>query len=50
MAPTPTNGGIKIAPFEVLYERKCRLLVHWRLVGERATLGPNILLEIEEKM
>ncbi|XP_020080397.1 uncharacterized protein LOC109704074 [Ananas comosus] len=39
-----------MAPFEVLYGWKCRSPVHWGDVGERAVLGPDVLLEAEEKV
>ncbi|XP_073033891.1 uncharacterized protein [Primulina eburnea] len=32
-----------MAPYEALYERKCRLTVYWDEVGERAELGPDIV-------
>ncbi|XP_020098958.1 uncharacterized protein LOC109717503 [Ananas comosus] len=39
-----------MAPFEVLYGHKCRSPLHWSDVGERKTLAPDILLEVEEKV
>nr|CAD1822841.1 unnamed protein product [Ananas comosus var. bracteatus] len=39
-----------MAPFEALYGRRCRSPLFWSDVGERRTLGPEILLEAEEKV
>lgn len=32
-----------MAPYEALYRRKCRSLIHWDEVGERKVLVPQIL-------
>lgn len=34
---------IGMAPYEVLYGRKCRFPIHWDIVGERKMLGPKIV-------
>src|ERR1051325_8366078 len=42
----PNNGyhsGIGMAPFEALYDRKCRTPVCWGEVGERKLLEPEIV-------
>ncbi|XP_020082350.1 uncharacterized protein LOC109705944 [Ananas comosus] len=44
------QASIGMAPFEALYGRKCRSLIHWSEVGERAVLGPDVLREAEEKV
>ncbi|XP_073159337.1 uncharacterized protein [Henckelia pumila] len=35
-----------MAPYEALYERSCRTPLHWDEVGERAVLGPKIVIQI----
>nr|CAD1818373.1 unnamed protein product [Ananas comosus var. bracteatus] len=42
--------SIQMAPFEALYGRKCRSPLFSSDVGERRTLGPELLLEAEEKV
>lgn len=37
------HSSIGMAPFEALYERKCRTPVCWSEVGERVLLGPELL-------
>ncbi|GJY19679.1 putative reverse transcriptase domain-containing protein [Tanacetum coccineum] len=44
------HSSIKAAPFEVLYGRKCRLLVCWAEVGEVQLIGPEIVQETTEKI
>ncbi|XP_073120092.1 uncharacterized protein [Henckelia pumila] len=39
------QATIGMAPYEALYERKCRTLLHWDEVGERAVLGPKIVTQ-----
>nr|CAD1822796.1 unnamed protein product [Ananas comosus var. bracteatus] len=43
------QASIQMAPFEALYGRRCRSPLFWSDVGERRTLGPEILIEAEEK-
>ncbi|KAA3473567.1 polyprotein [Gossypium australe] len=50
-----TNGqleksGIQMAPYEVLYGRRCRTLTCWIELGERRLLGPELISETEEKV
>ena len=37
------HASIEMAPYEALYERKCRSPVFWTEVGERQILGPEII-------
>ncbi|GJS57419.1 putative reverse transcriptase domain-containing protein [Tanacetum coccineum] len=37
------HASIKAAPFEALYDRKCRSLVYWAEVGEVQLTGPEIV-------
>jgi hypothetical protein len=42
--------SIKIAPFEVLYGRKCRTPLFWNEPGENQIFGPDILQEVERQV
>nr|GEW74946.1 putative reverse transcriptase domain-containing protein [Tanacetum cinerariifolium] len=42
--------SIKAAPFEVLYDRKCRSPICWTEVGEAQLLGPELIQETTEKI
>ena len=44
------QASLGMAPFEVLYGRKCRTPLNWSETGERALLGPDIINEAEEKV
>ncbi|GKE75911.1 putative reverse transcriptase domain-containing protein [Tanacetum coccineum] len=44
------HTSIKAAPFEALYERKCRSPVCWVEVGEVQLTGPEIVQETNEKI
>jgi hypothetical protein len=44
------QSSLKMAPFEALYGRRCRTPLNWSQVGERERLGPNLVLEAEEKV
>jgi transposase InsO family protein len=35
--------SLKMAPFEMLYGRRCRTLLFWNETGERKVFGPDIL-------
>ncbi|GKF03828.1 putative reverse transcriptase domain-containing protein [Tanacetum coccineum] len=37
------HTSVKCAPFEALYERKCRSLVIWTEVGESQLIGPELV-------
>ena len=39
-----------MAPFEVLYGRKCRTPLNWSETGEGLVFGPDILCEAEERV
>jgi hypothetical protein len=38
---------LKMAPFEVLYGRRCRTPLNWIEHGEKAIFGPDIIKEAE---
>nr|GEW35997.1 hypothetical protein [Tanacetum cinerariifolium] len=42
------HASIKAAPYELLYERKCRALIYWNEVGERVIEGSE-LIEVTNK-
>nr|GEV51007.1 putative reverse transcriptase domain-containing protein [Tanacetum cinerariifolium] len=44
------HTSIKCAPFEALYERKCRSPVIWTEVGGCQLIGPEIMQETTEKI
>nr|GEV31657.1 hypothetical protein [Tanacetum cinerariifolium] len=44
------HTSIKVAPFEVLYSRKCRSPVCWAEVGEAQLNGPEIIHETMKKI
>ncbi|XP_022872030.1 uncharacterized protein LOC111391110 [Olea europaea var. sylvestris] len=44
------HSSIEMAPFEALYDRKCRTLVCWDEVGERKLLGPEYVQITAEKV
>ncbi|GKB80043.1 putative reverse transcriptase domain-containing protein, partial [Tanacetum coccineum] len=44
------HASIKVAPFEVLYGRKCRSPVCWDEVGDVQLTGPEIIYETTEKI
>nr|GEU44840.1 putative reverse transcriptase domain-containing protein [Tanacetum cinerariifolium] len=44
------HTSIKCAPFEDLYERKCRSHVIWTEVGESQLIGPELVQETTEKI
>ncbi|XP_062103639.1 uncharacterized protein LOC133814730 [Humulus lupulus] len=35
------QSTIGVAPYEMLYDRKCRSSIHWNEMGERKYLGPK---------
>jgi hypothetical protein len=39
-----------MAPFEALYGRMCRTPLNWSQGGEREIFGPDLVLEVEEKV
>jgi transposase InsO family protein len=44
------QASLGMAPFEVLYGRKCRTPLNWSETGERQLLGPDVINEAEEKV
>ena len=44
------QASLGMAPFEVLYGRKCRTPLNWSETGERQLFGPDIIQEAEEKV
>ena len=44
------HSSIGMAPFEALYERRCRSPIGWFEVGEVALLGPDLVMEALEKV
>nr|GEW30393.1 putative reverse transcriptase domain-containing protein [Tanacetum cinerariifolium] len=44
------HASIKSAPFEALYDRKCRSPVCWAEVGDTQLTGPKIIHETTEKI
>ncbi|GKE21325.1 putative reverse transcriptase domain-containing protein [Tanacetum coccineum] len=44
------HASIKAAPFEALYDRKCRSPICWAEVGEVQLTGPEIVQETTEKI
>ena len=42
--------SIKMAPFKVLYGRKCRSPLCWGDIGERSLLGPEVMQQTVEKI
>src|SRR3954471_9906071 len=44
------QASLKMAPFEVLYGRKCRTLLNWSETGERTLIGPDIIQHAEDQV
>ena len=44
------QSSLQMAPFEVLYGRKCRTPLNWLETGEGLVFGPAILREAEEQV
>jgi hypothetical protein len=42
--------SLKMAPFEMLYGRRCRTPLYWNEAGERKVFGPGILQEAEKQV
>jgi hypothetical protein len=45
-----SQDSIKMAPFEALYDRRCRTPLNWSERGERCFFAPNLVNEVEEKV
>jgi hypothetical protein len=39
--------SIKMAPFEVLYGRRCHTPLNWIVLGEKVIFGPDLVEEVE---
>jgi hypothetical protein len=39
-----------MAPFEALYDRRCRTPLNWSQASERKVFGPDLVTEAEEKV
>jgi hypothetical protein len=44
------QASLKMAPFEVLYGRKCRTPLNWSETGERSLIGSDIIQQAEEQV
>ncbi|GJW10531.1 putative reverse transcriptase domain-containing protein [Tanacetum coccineum] len=44
------HSRIRCAPFEALYGRKCRSPVLWAEIGEGSLIGPELVLEMTDKV
>ena len=44
------QASLKMAPFEVLYGRKCRTPLNWSETGERPLFGPDIIQQAEDQV
>ena len=44
------QASIQIAPYEALYGRPCRSPVYWTKVGERSTIGLDLVKDTSEKV
>ena len=42
------QATIGVAPYEMLYGRKCRSPIHWDETGERSYLGPELVQKTNE--
>jgi hypothetical protein len=42
--------SLKMAPFEMLYDRRCQTPLFWNGTGERKVFGPGILQEAEKQV
>jgi transposase InsO family protein len=42
--------SLKMAPFKMLYGRRCRTPLFWNETGERKVFGPDILQEVEKQV
>ncbi|GJU96028.1 putative reverse transcriptase domain-containing protein [Tanacetum coccineum] len=44
------HSSVRCAPFEALYDRKCRSQIMWAEVGEGQLIGPELVQETTEKI
>jgi hypothetical protein len=50
MLSSPITTTIKMAPFDMLYGRRCQTSLFWRETGEQKVFGPGILQEAEKQV
>jgi transposase InsO family protein len=43
-------ASLKMAPFDALYERRCRTPLNWLEAGERTLFGLDLVKEVEERV
>ena len=44
------QASIQMAPYDALFGRKHRTPLNWNEIGERKLIGPQLVLETEEKV
>ena len=44
------QSSIGMAPYEALYDRKCKIPVCWTELNEHKVIGPDIVRETKEKV
>jgi hypothetical protein len=44
------QASLKMAPFDVVYGRRCRTPLNWSEAGERTLFGPELVKEAEERV
>src|SRR3954462_3665740 len=44
------QSSLNMAPFELLYGRRCRTPLNWSETGERQLFGPDMIKEVEEQV
>ena len=44
------QSSFQMAPFEALYDRRCRTPLSWSQTGEHKVFGPDLVIEAEEKV
>jgi hypothetical protein len=44
------QASLKMAPFDALYERRCRTLLNWSETGERTLFGLDLVQDAEKKV
>src|SRR4051812_48462426 len=44
------QSSLNMAPFELLYGRRCRTPLNWSETGERQFFGPDMIMEAEEQV
>jgi len=44
------HSSIRMAPYEVLYGRKCRISLCWQDIDESPTIGPDLIQATIDKI